>query len=206
MLVLVIASTGLCGMALELILIFVFQSLLGYVYSKVGLIVAMFMLGLTLGAFGAPRLIQQGARLQWRAMVGMEILLIAEASCIPWLISALSSGLMNWIPWGWVEALIYGAIALNGIIVGVQFALVNDLMKRAALTADAFSMPVDPSKVKGRTAAITDAADHVGAALGGLVVGVLLLPLFGITAACFLLAALKMSSLLCLLAAWRVGK
>ncbi|MCG2660770.1 MAG: hypothetical protein L6437_11065, partial [Kiritimatiellae bacterium] len=71
-------------------------------------------------------------------------------------------------------------------------------------SADAFSMPVDPSKVKGGTAALTNAADLAGAALGGLVVGVFLLPLFGITATCLLLAALKVSSLLCLLAARRV--
>jgi hypothetical protein len=64
-------------------------------------------------------------------------------------------------------------------------------------------MPVDPSRIKGGTAALTNAADLAGAALGGLVVGVFLLPLFGITAACFLLATLKVSSLLCLLAAQR---
>ncbi|MBU4367144.1 MAG: hypothetical protein KKF10_08410 [Verrucomicrobia bacterium] len=218
MLVLVMAATGLCGMALELILIFIFQALLGYVYSKVGLIVAMFMLGLSLGAFGAPRLIRQGVRLQWRAMVGMEILLIVEAFCIPWLMTTLSSGLMNWIPWGWVEALIYGLIAGTGALVGAQFALVNELMSQreckdyysaeknmqSTISADAFSMPVDPSKVEGGTAALTNAADLAGAALGGLVVGVFLLPLFGITATCLLLAALKVSSLLCLLAARRV--
>ena len=201
MLVLVIAATGLCGMALELILIFVFQSLLGYVYSKVGLIVAMFMLGLTLGAFGAPRLIRRGARLQWRAFAGMEILLIAEAACIPWLMTGLSSGLMPWIPWGWVEALIYGAIAWTGALVGAQFALVNELLKNAAP-----AMPGRDTAGSGQgiTAALTNAADLVGAALGGLAVGVLLLPLFGITATCFLLAALKVASLLCLLAARRV--
>lgn len=214
---LVIAATGLCGMALELILIFIFQALLGYVYSKVGLIVAMFMLGLTLGAFGASRFIRRGVRLQWCAMVGMEIILIAEAACIPWLMTALSSGLMPWIPWGWVEALIYGLIAWTGALVGAQFALVNELMShsgckdnytavnmQSTLSVNAFSMPDDSSKVKGETAALTNAADLAGAALGGLVVGVLLLPLFGITVTCFLLAALKVASLLCLLAARRV--
>ena len=71
------------------------------------------------------------------------------------------------------------------------------------ISADAGPMPDDLSKVKGGIAALANAADLAGAALGGLVVGVLLLPLFGITAACFLLAALKLSSLLCLLAARR---
>ncbi|MFH1477036.1 MAG: hypothetical protein ABIH24_06065 [Verrucomicrobiota bacterium] len=216
MLALVIAATGLCGMALELILIFVFQSLLGYVYSKIGLIVAMFMLGLTLGAFWAPRLIRSGARLQWRAFTGMEIILIMEAVCIPWLITALASGPMTWIPWGWVEALIYGVITGTGALVGAQFALANELMSgisgtspgwapRSVTVSSADAMADALFKLRGRNAALTDAADHMGAALGGLVVGVLLLPLFGITTACFLLAALKVSSLLCLLAARRAG-
>jgi spermidine synthase len=201
MLVLVIAATGLCGMALELILIFVFQSLLGYVYSKVGLIVAGFMLGLTLGACGAPRLIRRGARLQWRAMVAMELMLIAEAACIPWLMTGLSSGLMLWIPWGWVEVFIYGLIAVSGALVGAQFALVNELLKNAVPAAADHGAVASGQSM---TAAITNAADLMGAALGGLVVGVLLLPLFGIVAACFLLAVMKGASLLCLLAARRV--
>ncbi|MCX6992841.1 MAG: hypothetical protein NT011_06825, partial [Kiritimatiellaeota bacterium] len=196
MLALVMAVTGLCGMALELILIFIFQALLGYVYSKVGLIVAMFMLGLSLGAFGAPRLIRGGVRLQWRAMVVMEIFLIVETACIPWLMTALSSGLMTWIPWGWVET-----IAWTGALVGAQFALVNELLKNAAPSMLGRN---NADSGQGITAALTNAADLAGAALGGLVVGVLLLPLFGITATCFLLAALKVSSLLCLLAARRV--
>ena len=117
-----------------------------------------------------------------------------------------------------MEALIYGAIAGSGALVGAQFALVNELMShcgckdnymagknmQSVISADAFSVPIDLFVVRGRTAALTNAADLVGAALGGLVVGVLLLPLFGIAATCFLLAALKMSSLLCLLAARRM--
>ena len=198
MLVLVMAATGLCGMALELILIFVFQALLGYVYSKVGLIVAMFMLGLALGATGCvPTLKRSG---QWRAMAGMEILLIAEAACIPWLLAGLSAGPMTWIAWGWVEALIYGLIAATGALVGAQFALVNELLKNTAFAAPGRDTA---GSGQGITAAVTNAADLTGAALGGLAVGVLLLPLFGITATCFLLAALKISSLLCLLAARR---
>jgi len=200
MLVLVVAATGLCGMALELILIFIFQALLGYVYSKVGLILAMFMLGLTLGAMGCVPILKRSG--QWRAMMGMEVILIVEAACIPWLMTMLASGLMNWIPWGWVEALIYCMIAGSGALVGAQFVLVNELLKNAA---PMIAGRDTSGSGQGMTAAITNAADLAGAALGGLLVGVFLLPLFGIAVTCFLLAALKMSSLFCLLAArWAI--
>ena len=79
--------------------------------------------------------------------------------------------------------------------------LVNELLKN---TVSAVPGRDTTGSGQGITAAITNTADLVGAALGGLAVGVLLLPLFGITATCFLLAALKVASLLCLLAAWRV--
>ena len=135
---------------------------------------------------------RRGVRVQWCAMVGMEILLIIEAACIPWLMTTLSSGLTTWIPWGWVEALIYGAIAVTGAMVGAQFALVNALLKNTAPATPGRDIA---SSGQGVTAAVTNAADLAGAALGGLVIGVLLLPLFGITATCLLLAAIKMSSL-----------
>lgn len=203
MLALVMTATGLCGMALEMILIFMFQALLGYVYSKIGLIVAMFMLGLALGAFVAPRFVRPGARMQWRATMAIELLLIAELGCIPGLIAGLVSGPMVWIPWGWLEALIYGLIVVCGILVGAQFALINELLG-AIRPRKAEAFPVE--RPGGKTAAITNAADLVGAALGGLFVGVLCLPLFGIAATCVLLAALKVSSLLCLLAVFYIAR
>jgi predicted membrane-bound spermidine synthase len=45
---------------------------------------------------------------------------------------------------------------------------------------------------------VTDAADHLGAAAGALAIGVVLLPVLGITASCVLLAALKAFGLLLL--------
>lgn len=199
MLMLVMVTTGLCGIALELILLFIFQARLGYVYSKVGLIVAMFMFGLSLGAFGVPRLIRGGARMQWRAMFGVEIFLIALAIAIPWLIAALSGCLESWLTW-WLEALIYGLIVVSGALVGAQFALVNERLCHGAPAAPAGAAA---GANQGLASALTNTADLVGAALGGLFVGVLLLPLFGIVAGCLLLAVLKITSLLCLWSAWR---
>ncbi len=203
MLVLAMATTGLCGMAMELILVFMFQALRGYVYSKVGLIVAVFMLGLTLGACGAPRLLRRSVRFQWGAMIGMEAILILELFLIPCLMNAFAAGLLNWISWGGMEALIYGLIAGCGALVGAQFALVNELLQNVA--------PVSSGRDtagagQGVAAALVNAADLVGAALGGLVVGVMLLPLFGMAASCILLATLKLTSLLGLLAAQRAGR
>ena len=44
-------------MALEIILLFAYQNIYGHLYYKVGLIVALFMLGLSLGGWVMNRLI-----------------------------------------------------------------------------------------------------------------------------------------------------
>ena len=46
---LAIATTGFAGMALEIILLFAYQNIYGHLYYKVGLIITLFMLGLSLG-------------------------------------------------------------------------------------------------------------------------------------------------------------
>ncbi|MCG2675978.1 fused MFS/spermidine synthase, partial [bacterium] len=47
---LAIATTGFAGITLAIVLILAFQVLYGYLYSRIGLIVALFMVGLTAGA------------------------------------------------------------------------------------------------------------------------------------------------------------
>ena len=210
MLVFVVAATGLCGIALELILVFMFQSLLGYVYSKAGLMLALFMAGLALGAFKASLLMRKGARAQWFSAMAADFSLIGVAACIPWLLVKVSSETVVWIPWGWIEAMIYALMAWTGAMVGAQFALVNEIMSRMGCAehctpTDAGGLMPDEAARRGWTAAITNAADLAGAAAGGLAVGVFLLPLFGMASTCLLLAIVKLSSLLCLLAAYSMA-
>ena len=57
---LAIATTGFAGMALEIILLFAYQNIYGHLYYKVGLIVTLFMLGLSLGGWAMLRLIPEG--------------------------------------------------------------------------------------------------------------------------------------------------
>ncbi len=187
MLGLVLASTGCCGMALELILVYVFQSLLGYVYARIGLIVAMFMLGLMLGALLAARRTPVAAGTWW-ALLGLDILLLSLAACVPFLAKAcLHSGAL-FASDAWVEILINGAILLVGWAVGAQFVVVVRLLVAAGVT-------------RGAAAAQANAADLFGAAFGGFAVGVVLLPIWGVQTACILLITLKGASLLLALSA-----
>jgi spermidine synthase len=179
-----IGTTGFCAMALEILLIFVFQALYGYVYTRIGLIVAMFMLGLVLGAPSGRFLAGGGRRRCWISLASLELLLLLFALGVPRLAAAGA------LPGGtrWIEPAIYIAVALAGWTVGAEFPLGNRLFCDAGGTV--------------RTAAaITDGSDHVGAAIGAAVVGVILVPVFGISASCVVLAALKCAGLFLLAAA-----
>lgn len=182
MLALVLASTGCCGMALELILVYVFQSLLGYVYARIGLIVAVFMLGLMLGSLAAARR-QTPAGGAWRQLLALDLVLLGLAAAVP----VLAGSCLHWAALAgaaaWIEAAIDAAVLAVGWVVGAQFVVVVRLLGAAGVS-------------RGAAAAQANAADLFGAALGGLAVGVLLLPLWGVETACLLLVVLKGASLL----------
>jgi spermidine synthase len=183
MLGLILLTTGLCGMALEIVLIFVFQGLYGYIYAKMGLIVAAFMLGLVLGA-PSGRLMAAGKRSwAWLALAGVEVALLACALGIPKLAGLSVSPDPTGRALAGFEILIYVAVIVVGWGVGAEFPLVNRLY-------------CDAGGTLGTAAAITDATDHLGAAAGALLVGVVLVPVLGMAAACAVLAALKLAGLL----------
>lgn len=187
----VIATTGFCGMALEVVLVFVFQGLFGYVYTRMGLIVAAFMLGLVLGAPSGRRMASGTARSSWLALAAVDVFLLV----LPLLISALVSlevpkGSLAWMI---AEGLVYMAVAVTGFAVGAEFPLAN----RAFLETGS----------KGSFgAAVTDASDHLGAASGCILMGVVLVPVVGIPGACLILAAIKGVSLVCLGSAAIAGR
>jgi spermidine synthase len=179
----VLATTGFCGLALELVLVFLFQSALGYVYARMGLVFAVFMLGLTLGARAGTRAALRPAP-AFRALLGVEAFVLCLALAIPVAARPALRGAPGFGPAA-VEWGIYVLVWLTGWAVGAEFPLGNRLARDAGASL-------------AGAAAVTDAADHLGAAAGALAIGVVLLPVLGITASCVLLAALKAFGLLLL--------
>jgi len=183
-----IATTGFCGMALEIVLIFVFQGLYGYVYTRMGLIVAMFMLGLVLGAPSGRILAGRSQCCCWLSTGAVELLLLVFALAVPKMAGAAFMPAASELVSRWSEAQIYAAVAGVGWAVGAEFPLGNRLFCDAGGTI-------------GAAAAITDASDHMGAAVGCFTVGVVLVPVLGIAESCVALASLKFAGLLCLVSA-----
>ena len=147
-------STGAVGMALSTVLMFMYQSVFGSIFLHVGLIAAIFMLGLFCGSLATQRRLAgkgpPGAGASF-AIIGGHALLVLAMVRLP-----------GDLPRG-VFALLF---FLGGLFSGVYVPLAAARL-RAAGRAD------------GAAGALVEASDHVGGACGALLTGLVLLPVFG---------------------------
>lgn len=172
--IMVIFSTGFSAIALETVLLFIFQSVYGYIYTHIGLIVSTFMMGLVGGSITVNFFQQKFRFTSWYTIITLELMLLIIAVLLPYLVSsAYTIG----------KFIFYLAVAIVGWLVGAEFPLGNKLFYEAGGTI-------------GIAAALLDASDHLGAAIGAIIVGVLLLPLLGISGTCIVIGILKCCSLM----------
>ena len=176
-----IATTGFAGMALELVLLFAFQNIYGYLYHKVGLIIALFMVGLALGGYLMNHLLA-GKELNWiRILIAGEVLIGLYACSLPYAIAHLASLEGAALPGSSsLEYLFMLMVVGAGFLTGLEFPLVG----RIFITRGAI----------GSVAGWIDAFDHLGACLGALLTGTILVPLLGFHLSCFFTAALNLGS------------
>lgn len=165
-----VLAAGFAGISLELVLIFSFQVVHGYVYQKIGVIVTMFMIGLAIGAWlvnGALDLLPK------RFLSGLCVALAVYSLVIPpvvFLLSRSSSGVVLRLS----SVLLFPLMtALVGLLVGALFPVAARRV---------FDEP-------GRTSGALYFFDYVGACAGAVIVSALLMPLVGMMYVCLITAA-----------------
>jgi len=161
----VLFSTGLVTMGVQMLILFTFQVLYGYIYLKVGAIVTAFLMGLLPGAI-------LGSVRKHRVL---DHLLFAEAAMVGLLLVFYA-----WIVFfeGRAHPAAFLAYGFGfSFFCGYQFPLA------AAVIGEEES-----------PAAGCLAADLAGAAVGTVMTGTLLIPLFGIRTAIIFLILIKISS------------
>ncbi len=158
-------TTGLSTMALQIALLFSFQSIYGFVYEMVGLIIAMFMGGLALGTFIANRYVTDKANLRTLSFVQAFIALIAVliALALPLAASVRSPA---------VVFLIFSTFTFfGGLINGVDFPL-----------ATSCCMAINKNAEK--STGLVYGVELFGACLGAVFASVVIAPILGIIACC----------------------
>ena len=161
----VLFSTGIASMGVEMLVIFTFQVVHGYIYLKIGAIVTVFLLGLLPGATMGNLYKEKSIT----RLVVLDIILM----CLLLLFFA-------WISFFRTELNQYYFLSycfVFSFFCGFQFPIATRIIGE-----------------KMSPAAGCLAADLAGAAVGTLAVGTLLIPLWGVRSAIVFLLLIKISS------------
>lgn len=166
----VLFSTGIATMGVEMLTVFVFQVIHGYIYLKIGAIVTVFLLGLFPGA-AVGNLYYKKKRVQ---LILSEIILLGLLFLFFMWYNLFKEELHQ------IYFLAY--CFFFSFFCGFQFPVITKILGE-----------------KKRPAAGCLAADLAGAALGTFSVGALLIPLKGLQSAILFLVFIKISSLIIVL-------
>ena len=145
--------------------------------TRMGVIIALFMVGLACGGYAANKMIQKRNSDWIKVSMMLEGMIAGYAIIVPFLISAISAYSVI------AETVLVFLVMVTGILTGIEFPVAN---KICAQCNDNIAV----------SAGVTDGADHIGAFFGvDAGRGVLFLPLLGLYGTCLILAALNAASL-----------
>ncbi len=163
----VLFTTGFLNMSVEILLIFLFQILYGYVYLKIGALVTVFLFGLLPGAIlGSYWKGNETQKLRYSEFAILLSLILLHLG-ISYFRNNISEGAF----------LLYGLSF--SLLCGMQFPLITRIIGE-----------------RWSPAATCLAADLMGAAFGSMIVGTMLVPIFGITFTIKTLILIKLSSII----------
>ena len=163
----VLFSTGATVMGSEVLIIFIFQILFGYIYLKIGIIVSVFLAGLLPGAF-------LGRRLSGKTH---KVLVLTDMVLV--MIMALIVVILKIGGQGFPQMLFYCIAFGISLLCGFQFPVALSLRGGDNISA-----------------VRTFSADLVGAAFGAVIISSVLIPYLGIVQATLGLIVLKTASIM----------
>ncbi len=174
-----IATTGFFAMLINLILIFSFQVIYGYLYHRIGILISIFMAGTALGSIFITNRLEK-IKKDCSSFIRLEIAVTLFSLLLALIITRFSNGLAK-------SPLIFMTLFfIPGFLMGLEFPLASKIYL------------VKSNKI-GQTVGILYSADLLGGWLAGILGGIILLPVFGLFNACMVMVILKLSSLLLLL-------
>ncbi len=178
-------NVGFTEISLEMILLLGFQIIHGFVYYRLALLIACYMIGLALGSRMALR-----KKMSMNALTSRFIFFQGIMTIYPVLLSVLfgcfqtnDSVFLNLVSSQWA---FFCYMLLAGWIGGYQFPVANRLYLKTGTSLE-------------KTAGFLYGMDLTGSSLGVLITSAFLIPIFGIHATLYLLTFLNGCSLLLLL-------
>jgi spermidine synthase len=170
---------GLSGLSLELIIIFGFQNIHGYIYQVIGFMVSLFMAGLAIGGFFSNKILiaprSTNVKNLLNAIVLIHILMLLVSFSLPYILSILSGITSEKVS----LSIIFSVMVFIGMLTGMVYPLLSQVYLLSGAEV-------------GKTAGLIDTLDHLGACLGALLTGVFVIPIFGIIKTCILISLLNL--------------
>ena len=190
-----IFTSGFADMMLHLAIIFTFQTLYGYLYHQIGLIITIFMVGIALSSFFITQRLDKIEK-GYTLFLWTELSIILFSLLLPFVFSIPSHHLEKTSVYVLLYATFLIMSFLCGILVGFQFPLATKIYLKTHSGDGRI----------GHTAGLLYGADLFGGFFGGLFGGVLLFPVLGLKESCFMMAIIKMSSLTLILIFLKIYK
>jgi len=177
-----IMTTGFAGMIFDLILIFAFQSIYGYIFSWIGLLVTFFMVGTSFGACLSNLYLLQ-KRNSLSIFIKIDIMIIVFSLLMPFLFINLHPQIDTSTEYFLLKILFLLLSFISGSLVGAQFPLANKiyLEKNGSLS---------------KTAGILYGSDLIGGWISGILGSIVLLPVLGVLETGMVVVLLKIWSLI----------
>ncbi|MFH1888948.1 MAG: hypothetical protein ABH806_02525 [Candidatus Omnitrophota bacterium] len=179
-----VATTGFFGMMINLVLIFSFQVVYGYLYHKIGILISIFMAGTAVGSLFMTRSLRN-IKNSINLLIKLEIAMIIFS----YLASAVITGLAAEARY--IAPIFIALFFVSGVFIGLEFPLATGVYLKE-------------NRGVGLTSGLFYFSDLMGGWLAGIVGGVLLLPVLGLFNTCMVIIFMKLSSLL-LLVIFRKG-
>ena len=171
-------TTGMSQICFQVIILLAFQFIYGYMYYQMGLILTSFMIGLSAGSFLITNTMEKiedekSLYLKTQSMLAVYPLILAGTLFVISKINQSSPGAGSMLQIAFVIL-----PALAGFIGGFQFPLANKIWLKN-------------SGDIGKTTGLLYGIDLFGSCIGGLSIGIILIPILGILQTCVLLSAIN---------------
>ncbi len=185
-----IFTTGLATMTLQITLLFAFQSIYGFVYEMIGLIVAMFMAGLGLGAALTRRRALIGVPIRLLALI--QLCIAAFAFIIAMVLPLAAAAGATWITFLGFSVITFGGGLMNGAGFPLAAACCMGLNRRTE-----------------KSTGIAYGTELFGACVGAVLAGAVVAPVIGILACCVLAGIMNSTAFVLILmsrnASWKTN-
>lgn len=179
---------GLSGISLEILIVLTFQVFFGYLYYKIGLLLALFMVGLAAGSFIFSYYPKSRAN-QLKALITFQSLLACFCLALA-VVFAYFHNLKSWSYEHFFHREAFSLLSLlAGFIGGTHFPLANRLLLQGQTRV-------------GSVAGMIYGVDLLGSFFGSLLVGLVLIPSLGILQTLFILAAFNVTAVMPFVISW----